>query len=113
MDTIEHIANHIRGYVKARGPCTFVELLATCDDKTEGRTTIYAAPDLVLWEGVNKDFAAAFDQCRADWSIKLVPCDEILYFLDGKTLNHVIVHQPSKSAMKMTQWLPVLISARR
>lgn len=113
MDSIEHIAAHIRGYVKARGPCTFVELLATCEEKTDGRSTIYAAPNVVLWEGINKDFVAAFERCRAEWSIKLSPCDETLYFLDGKILKYIIINQVPKKAVQTPSWLPVLICARR
>lgn len=113
MDSVEHIANHIRGYVKARGPCTFIEIIDAYDGDLTGEHTIHAAPNIILWEGVSKNFVIALNICRADWSVKVSPCSEMLYLLDGLMLDYDIVRQLPKTEYKKPRWLPVLISARR
>lgn len=113
MDTVGHLVNYIRGYVRNRGPCTFAELISGCDINIGGEDAIFAGPNIILWEGVNKDFVRAFQRCRDDWDIHLTPCSELLYLLDGTMLDHDLVRQLPKTEYKTKRWLPVLISARR
>ena len=117
MDSIkvETIKNYIKNRLFKFGPMTFVELTRNYPGNLRGSKRVeIAGYNLVLWDGVPDEFNEALFALRDEGFAKFVPCDKIIYVLDGATVEGIeLAKTMPDGGYKEPRWLPVLITMRR
>ena len=68
-----------------------------------------AMPNITLWPKLNEEaFDALSDLFEAD-RIHAVPCDRMIYLMDGAIPRLPVVRKPPPGGYKKLHWLPVVL----
>ncbi len=108
------IKNFIKNRIYRTGAMTFAELVKFYPGDLTGTENIEIERyKIVLWQNVSEDLKQALNELQEEYAVKYVPCDMILYILDGMTLDIDIVKSIPAGGYKESRWLPVQMVLRR
>lgn len=67
-------------------------------------------PNIILWAGWNKQAVDIISELVGSGSVQRVPCDLLIYLIDGKTLGFPL--QKDSNNHKRPHWMPCVFTAK-
>lgn len=109
MDKFNEAKKAVINLVNTKNNVSYVEIERLFDElgfdwRGEGDIVASKCENIIFWSGWNKEALRVMNELLTEKLIDWEPCEWLIYFIDGKTLELPIVKKPRM--YKTTHWLP-------
>jgi hypothetical protein len=98
----------ILAYIRKNGDASFANLDRLLGERCKGDLCWEFGNNVILWFGMSHEFCETLREMKLKGEIEIVPCQPLIYLIDGAFPNAPIAKRPTSKGYKKEHWLPVV-----